>query len=175
MNALVAMRANVTGLNNVPQEKRAQAAQQVAANARAKAVANMAKAGVIATSSDTTGTREVKKELDRDAFLQLLVLQMQNQDPLAPTDNAQMIAQLAQFSSLEQMTNLNKSFETLSGNFSQLNFISAGALLGRKITGTDANGQLQAGAVDKVLIDNGTVFLSVGGALVPMANIQRVE
>ena len=45
--------------------------------------------------------------LDKDTFLKLLVEQMRYQDPLAPTDNAQMIAQLAQFSSLEQMNNLN--------------------------------------------------------------------
>ena len=47
-----------------------------------------------------------KKELDKDAFLSLLVTQMQYQDPLSPMDNTEYLAQLAQYSSLEQMTNV---------------------------------------------------------------------
>ena len=50
-------------------------------------------------------------EMGKEQFLQLLVTQMKNQDPMAPMDNAQMTAQLAQFSSLEQMQNLNSQFE----------------------------------------------------------------
>ena len=47
-----------------------------------------------------------KNELDKDAFLSLLVTQMQYQDPLSPMDNTEYLAQLAQYSSLEQMTNV---------------------------------------------------------------------
>ena len=47
-----------------------------------------------------------KSELDKDAFLSLLVTQMQYQDPLSPMDNTEYLAQLAQYSSLEQMTNV---------------------------------------------------------------------
>ena len=47
-----------------------------------------------------------KTELDKDAFLSLLVTQMQYQDPLSPMDNTEYLAQLAQYSSLEQMTNV---------------------------------------------------------------------
>ena len=52
-------------------------------------------------------------ELGKDAFLQLLVTQLKNQDPLDPQDNSSYIAELAQFSSLEQMTNVAKSLEDL--------------------------------------------------------------
>lgn len=60
-------------------------------------------------------TTETKKndELGKDAFLQLLVTQLQNQDPLNPQDNSSYIAELAQFSSLEQMTNVVKNLEDL--------------------------------------------------------------
>ena len=63
-------------------------------------------------SSKTTTT--ANDSLDKDAFLQLLVTQMQYQDPLDPQDNSEYVAQLAQFSSLEQMTNVYKSVEDVS-------------------------------------------------------------
>ena len=53
-------------------------------------------------------------DLGKDAFLQLLVTQLQNQDPLNPQDNSSYIAELAQFSSLEQMTNMVSNLENLS-------------------------------------------------------------
>ena len=51
--------------------------------------------------------------LGQDAFLQLLTTQLSHQDPTAPTDNAQMIAQLAQFSSLEQLTEIQKTLAAM--------------------------------------------------------------
>lgn len=55
--------------------------------------------------------REPKNQLDKDAFLLLLVTEMRNQNPLEPMDNKDFIAQLTQFSSLEQITNMTKAFE----------------------------------------------------------------
>jgi flagellar basal-body rod modification protein FlgD len=51
--------------------------------------------------------------LGQDAFLQLLVTQLQHQDPMQPQDDSQFLAQLAQFSSLEQLTEMNKSIQQL--------------------------------------------------------------
>jgi len=51
--------------------------------------------------------------LGKDEFMKLLLAQMQHQDPLSPADNTEFIAQLAQFSSLEQMTNLNENLGTM--------------------------------------------------------------
>ena len=56
-------------------------------------------------------TREPNNDLDREAFLRLLITQLQHQDPLNPMDDRDFIAQMAQFSALEQMVNLNTTFE----------------------------------------------------------------
>ena len=63
-------------------------------------------------ASNPTETKK-NDDLGKDAFLQLLVTQLKNQDPLDPQDNSSYIAELAQFSSLEQMTNVAQSLEDL--------------------------------------------------------------
>jgi len=64
------------------------------------------------TSATTVPTRA--NQLGKDAFLQLLTTQLAHQDPTAPQDNAEMIAQLAQFSSLEQLTQIQTTLNAIA-------------------------------------------------------------
>ncbi len=82
-------------------------------------------AGTAKTSSDST-TRKVTKELGKDEFMQILVAQLKNQDPLSPMEDTEFIAQMAQFSVLEQIQNLN------AGN----NFAQACGLVGKQVYAT---------------------------------------
>jgi len=65
------------------------------------------------SSKDSSKTQNIDSGLGQNAFLQLLVTQLQHQDPLQPQDDTQFLAQLAQFTSLEQLTNINTSLQQL--------------------------------------------------------------
>ena len=81
-----------------------------------------------ATSTSTSTSTSSSTALNKDAFLQLLVTQMQYQDPLDPQDNSEYLSQLAQFSSLEQMTNVASA---LSGVSSLVSNIDSSLLVGQ--------------------------------------------
>ena len=74
--------------------------------------------------------RVPKQELGKDDFLQLLIAQLTHQDPTSPMEDTQFIGQMAQFSSLEQMTNMNKNFSALSD---MLTGSSATNAVGKKV------------------------------------------
>lgn len=84
-----------------------------------------------------TGTPGVqggsRQALGKDDFLKLLITQMRYQDPLSPMDNTQFLAQMAQFSSLEQMQNLNESFDQSMLISQSLNNSSAAGFIGRHV------------------------------------------
>jgi len=73
------------------------------------------------------------QSLGKDAFLQLLVTQLKNQNPLDPQDNGAFVAQLAQFSSLEGINTLNDSVNAISANYSSSQALQASSLVGRSI------------------------------------------
>jgi flagellar basal-body rod modification protein FlgD len=106
------------------------------------------------TQSGTT------KSLGKDDFLKLFVAQMQNQDPMNPTDNSQFMAQMAQFSTLEQTTNMAQSSEQMA---TSLGISQSLGLLGKTVTYVDANKVRHTGVVEKVVTEGGTATLTVDG------------
>ncbi|MBQ7478857.1 MAG: flagellar biosynthesis protein FlgD [Selenomonadaceae bacterium] len=69
---------------------------------------------VEAYNSTKTSATGVNSALDKDAFLKLMVTQLQYQDPLDPQDNSEYVAELAQFSALEQMTNVSEGITNVT-------------------------------------------------------------
>jgi flagellar basal-body rod modification protein FlgD len=86
----------------------------------------------------TTGSTQLAATqstvIGKEDFLNLLITQLQNQDPLNPTDSTEFTAQLAQFSSLEQLTNVNDNLEQLQNFQASANNSQAVSLLGKEIT-----------------------------------------
>jgi len=110
----------------------------------------------MASSSSTQATNGMGK----DTFMKLLVAQMANQNPMEPTDDKEMIAQMTQFSTLEQITNMATE-SSKSATASQMS--QAVNLLGRTVTYLDTDGNKQTGTVDQVSMVNGAPNLTVGG------------
>ena len=102
----------------------------------------------------------ISPTLGKDDFLKLLVGQLKNQDPLNPTSDTDFIGQMAQFSQLEQTTNMATVNEQLAA---QQRGARAVALLGRTVTYTDVSGAAATGSVDRVEWNDHQPSLTVGG------------
>ncbi|MBE6347693.1 MAG: flagellar hook assembly protein FlgD [Spirochaetaceae bacterium] len=113
--------------------------------------------------------RTASQELGKDDFLKLLLAQLANQDPTSPMENTQFIAQMAQFSSLEQMTNMSNEFTKLA---TMLNSSEAVTVIGKTVD-IDVSGQLVSGVVDGAT-RGANPQVEVNGMLYDMAQVQRV-
>jgi flagellar basal-body rod modification protein FlgD len=92
---------------------------------------------VSSTSSVSAANVDGKKaSLNYDSFLRLLVAEMKNQDPTAPKDTSQYLAQLASFSSVEQGVNSNKKLDSL---MTSMQLSQAHSLIGQKLTDSTGN------------------------------------
>lgn len=118
-------------------------------------------------------------DLGEDAFMQLLVTQLKHQDPLNPAKNEEMIAQLAQFSSLEQLNELNDNILGLAvlqqSNALMDQLTSSSALIGQSVEYLDPQtGSEIWGNVTSVKIVDGLAVLSIDGKDVPLGNVLEV-
>ena len=123
------------------------------------------------SSANSLSTQKEKSNnsLDKDAFLSLLVAEMQYQDPLEPTTNTEYISQFATFSQLEATQNLDAT------NTKQM----ANDLIGKqvilKVTSTSTGETTyQSGRVDYVYVENGKSYLSVGNELYSIDDLDTV-
>ena len=121
-----------------------------AATSAIGALSSIASAAAGASGSSTTtppaatGTSN-NSTIGQPEFLQLLVAQLQNQDPLNPMDSANFSAQLAQFSSLEQLTEINQKITSLGQTPTPTQSFDPVSLLGRDITAAGSSVEMKSG------------------------------
>ena len=113
--------------------------------------------------------RMASNQLGKDDFLKLLVTQLSNQDPLSPMENTEFIAQMAQFSSLEQMTNMSNNFERLS---TLMNTSAATETIGRAVE-IEVGDTTVIGVVEAVTRE-ANPQLKVNGQLYDMNRVKAV-
>ena len=118
-----------------------------------------------ANQETATGSKSTVNSKD---FLFLLTQQLQYQDPMNPMDNSQMLAQEAQFATLEQM-------EALTSSFSQFSSIyQANSLLGQNVE-VSVDGKETKGAVEYVdFSDKSGASVSIGGKMYPLSSVTKV-
>ncbi len=129
------------------------------------------------TSSEKRG--EGLDSLDPAQFLNLIITQLQNQDPLAPTDNAALMQQVGQ---LREITANDKLTTTLTSFSITQELTTASTLIGRNINGLDTTGDEITGLVDSVSIkvdekdrNNRQVRVQVGSKTVDMSNVRSID
>lgn len=115
---------------------------------------------------------EAVSAIGSQQFLQLLVAQLQNQDPLNPVSDKEFIAQLTALNTLESLNNLNVSFAQML----RLQQLTQGAsLLGKAVEYVPPGGALTTGTVDAITVQNGQFVLTVGSTQVPLDQVQTVR
>jgi len=121
---------------------------------------------------DTTAldalTKDAGNKLGKDAFLQLLVCQMQNQDPLNPSTDTEYIAQLATFSQLEELQNLSSGVTTMQS----MNMV--GKYVTVSTTNSTGSTVMEGGFVDMVTIRSGKAYVVIEGSEYPAENVTEV-
>lgn len=140
---------------------------------------NMVADSVIVESSTVTAKKSNTNSLGQDEFLKLLVTQLQNQNPLEPMENTEFISQMANFSALEQMTNINSNLEILLRNlnedlFPQISMQQAANLIGREIAYEDSSGWILNGKVEAISLSDGVVYYVVDGNKIAAGSIIRI-
>jgi flagellar basal-body rod modification protein FlgD len=117
--------------------------------------------------------RKPVKELGKDEFLQLLVTQLQNQDPMAPMQDKEFIAQMAQFSSLEQTMNM----ATQMSGLRQSAGLVAG-LIGKQVgwqETTEAGSVDKTGIVDSIVRRDGVQYVKIGTSEVKIDDLTTIS
>lgn len=129
--------------------------------------------GKVLENHATTTTTEKKEtkgttNLGQDAFLQLLIAEMQHQDPLEPTTNTEWISQMATFSQLEELQSLSKTTE----NTQLFSLVGKNVIVSTE----DASGNkvLKEGVVDFISMSGGTAKFSINGSLYSMEELYSV-
>ncbi|AYC29245.1 flagellar hook assembly protein FlgD [Paenisporosarcina cavernae] len=123
--------------------------------------------------------------LGKDEFLKILMAQLQNQDPTNPMKDNEFIAQMAQFSSLEQMTNMTKAFESFADGQQQMQLIQYNSFVGKEVTWHELTEEVTEdgkpvvnegkGAIQSVKFVDGSVeFTLTDGKVINPGNISEV-
>lgn len=137
------------------------------------------------SQSNVEKASKKSNQLGKDDFLKLMMAQMQYQDPLSPMDNKDMVAQMAQFTSVEQLTNIAKQITDLGQSLG-----SESGLIGKQVSwnGETKTGNYdiktgkaevikkqETGIVESIIIRDGVHYVKIGDKEIKISDVEQVE
>ncbi|GIW95081.1 MAG: flagellar basal body rod modification protein FlgD [Pirellulaceae bacterium] len=135
-------------------------------------------AGTATTQNAAVSKPRQLKDLDMDQFLKLMITELQNQDPLNPMDNTQLIEQLGQ---IRQITATNQLVSSLQAVVMAQNLAAASSLIGKSVEALSDDNRTISGTVEQVQVEplpdnqtGRTVRLKIGDALVRLENLRHI-
>lgn len=127
--------------------------------------------GAIQPSAEAESGNGVLREVNMDTFLKLLIAELQNQDPMEPMDNVEILQQVSQIREVESNTQLTKTLEAvLLGQ----NMTTAAGMIGRWVEAINSTGQRIAGRVDRVSVVDGQPKLIVDNQEIDLKNVAAI-
>ena len=123
------------------------------------------------TTSSTAATSALESLSTQD-FTNMLVAELQNQDPTQPITNSDLMQQVGQIQSIQTTQQLNSTLQSVLLGQS---VATAGNLIGRTVQGTDASGNAVNGTVGSVSISGGNATLNVGTSTMPLSNVTQIS
>ncbi len=147
--------------------------------------------GIQGARGQQDGTNQPLRDLDMGEFIKLMVTELQNQDPLNPMENSEILTQISQIREIQASDNmsatLNKLLESQDAVLLGQSLTNASGMIGKKVTGTvetkieNDNGESEVkveqvtGIVDRVSIDAGKPILHIGEKKFPLAKLLEVK
>ncbi len=136
----------------------------------------------VSSTTSTSKTDETRStdELGKDQFFEMLVAQLKYQDPLNPMDGANFSAQLAQFTSLEQLSNISKTLDAQSANYSQLINMQAVGMIGKEVDASIVDSKTAqqttvTGTVSSVQFRDNSIYLTVNDQEIAFNDLVSVK
>lgn len=133
---------------------------------------------VQSSSSRSSSQANDLRDLDLDQFLRLLIVEMQNQDPLNPMDNSEILQQISQIRSIGATDQLS---ETLQAVLTGQNLSTASGLIGKQVTALSDFGENVTGIVDRVSVEvnpedntDRTLKVHIGNQSFDLNNIREI-
>ena len=129
-------------------------------------------------SGQAGGTSDAYSDIDIDQFLALMIAELQNQDPLDPMDNSEMVQQIGQIREIGATDQLTKTLTNLS---SSQELVTASGLIGRQVTGLADDASPVDGVVDRITVETSaennsrSVKVHVGEKTMDIKNIREIQ
>ncbi|WP_223066775.1 flagellar hook capping FlgD N-terminal domain-containing protein [Paenibacillus caui] len=136
-------------------------------------------------SNVQAASKKDNQTMGKDQFLKILITQLQNQDPMQPLEDKEFIAQMAQFTSVEQLMNISSQLTAMNQSLG-----SVSGLIGKQVTwmqestdgsseynvdGSSASGTYTTGIVDSIVIRSGVQYAKIGSSEVPLDQILQID